>query len=89
MQRLVRGAGGAARKGKIMSETKQCVVIEEADYLDAADQFMGWCTSCQEFTRECTEPDINAGEPGYDCPKCEQNTVMGAEQALLLGEITV
>jgi len=62
-------------------------IVSEEEYQSAARDYIGWCTSCQEFTRDCTEPDINPGEEGYDCPKCEQNTVMGAEQALLLGRI--
>jgi hypothetical protein len=32
-----------------------------------------------------TEPDAE----GYDCPQCGNYTVMGAEQALLTGEIDV
>lgn len=52
-------------------------------YSDAMDDYLGWCTTCEEFTRGQTEPDAE----DYDCPKCEGNTVMGAAQALLLGEI--
>lgn len=50
---------------------------------DAIDSNTGWCTVCKQFTRECTEPDAT----GYDCPVCGQNTVMGAEEAILEGEI--
>lgn len=68
-----------------MKEKKKKVVtvIKEADYYDAVNSSMGWCTSCLKFTRECTEPDAMK----YDCPICKQLTVMGAEQALLLGLI--
>jgi len=58
--------------------------MTETEYLDACDTFQGWCTFCKEFTRDQTEPDAE----DYDCPVCEQNTVVGAEQALLLGIIT-
>jgi len=58
--------------------------VTENEYSMAARDYIGWCTSCGEFTRDCTEPDAEE----YDCPKCEQNTVMGAEQALLVGHIT-
>lgn len=57
--------------------------VAEADYADAVENYMGWCTSCKEFTRENTEPDAE----GYDCPQCEQNTVIGAEDALVHGHI--
>lgn len=65
-----------------MSEVKK---VSEAEYLHATDSYLGWCSTCGEFTREATEPDAE----GYDCPKCEGLTVMGAEQALLTGLITV
>ena len=57
--------------------------VAESDYLDATDSYTGWCTNCKEFTRDCTEPDAE----GYDCPECEKNTVIGAEDALLQGLI--
>jgi Zn finger protein HypA/HybF involved in hydrogenase expression len=53
------------------------VSLEEYEY--ATESYMGWCTTCEDFTRDCTEPDAH----DYDCPICEQNTVMGAEDALL------
>jgi Zn finger protein HypA/HybF involved in hydrogenase expression len=57
--------------------------VAEADYLSAVESYTGWCTTCKEFTREQTEPDAE----GYDCPVCEENTVIGAEDALLQGLI--
>lgn len=54
-------------------------------YREATDNYQGWCSVCEDFTRDATEPDAE----GYDCPKCEGNTVMGAEQALVVGEITI
>jgi len=59
--------------------------ITEAEYRDATNNYLGWCTGCEEFTRDNTEPDAR----GYDCPKCREYTVMGAEDAVLTGEITV
>jgi len=55
----------------------------EEEYLDAVDLYYGWCTKCNEFTRDSTEPDAEE----YDCPVCRHNTVYGAEQALILGLI--
>ena len=57
--------------------------VSEQKYLDARDSYYGWCPSCGEFTRECTEPDAE----NYDCPKCGQDVVVGADQAILLGLI--
>ncbi len=56
-----------------------------ADYIDAVNNYLGWCTNCKEFTRDSTEPDAD----GYDCPGCEQHTVLGAEQAMICMEIEV
>jgi hypothetical protein len=57
--------------------------VHPDDYEQAARDYIGWCRTCRTFTRECTEPDAD----GYDCPCCGEFTVMGAEQALLEGEI--
>jgi hypothetical protein len=58
--------------------------MTEQDYLDAVESNTGYCITCKEFTRECTEPDAE----GYDCPECGKNTVMGAEQALVCDLLT-
>ena len=63
---------------------KYFVEVEEADYHEATESYMGWCPVCKEFTRYTTEPDAE----GYDCPKCGQNEVVGAEQAFIAGLIT-
>jgi len=55
------------------------------EYEEATEGYMGWCTNCQGFTRECTEPDAH----GYDCPQCGLDNVSGAEDALLCGIIEV
>ena len=60
------------------------IQITEEMYQMAVESNSGWCTACGEFTRDNTEPDAEE----YNCPQCEENTVMGAEQALLLDEIT-
>ena len=59
--------------------------ITEDEFKDAEGYMIGWCTHCEEFTRECTESDAEE----YDCDECEQLTVYGAEQALLLGLIAI
>lgn len=55
--------------------------VDIAEYEEATESNLGWCTSCKEFTRDCTEPDAEK----YDCPACEAYTVFGAEQGLLMG----
>lgn len=59
--------------------------VSEEEYLEACDEYAGWCTCCEEFTRYHTEPDAMR----YDCPVCRGRTVYGAEQALLMGLIEI
>ena len=61
------------------------VPVSMADYRDAVESYMGWCSECRAFTRDCTEPDA----VGYDCPDCGQGGVVGAEGALLTGLIVL
>lgn len=62
------------------------VAITEAAYLEAVEAYMGFCVgTCKEFTRDMTEPDAE----GYNCPMCGEATVMGAEQALIVGQIEI
>lgn len=51
----------------------------ESEYLENRGDYIGFCTSCKEWTRDCTEPDVE----GYDCPECEENTVIGADMFLM------
>jgi hypothetical protein len=57
--------------------------MTEEDFQDACDNDEGYCTTCEEFTRDMVEPDAEE----YNCPQCEENTVCGAEQALICGLI--
>jgi Zn finger protein HypA/HybF involved in hydrogenase expression len=57
--------------------------IHEAEYAEAQESYQGWCTACKKFTRDMTEPDAE----DYDCPVCDQRTVVGAENALIMGLI--
>lgn len=60
-------------------------LVSQADYEEARELYRGFCTVCLEFTRDETEPDAHE----YDCPTCGQNTVTGAENALVEGLIEV
>ena len=59
--------------------------VKVYDYNEAVDQYLGWCTVCDDFTRDSTEGDAE----GYECSLCNENSVMGAENALLMGIITL
>lgn len=59
--------------------------VTEAAYLEAVDSYTGWCSTCEDFTRDTTEPDAE----GYDCPVCRQHSVTGAENALIAGLFTL
>ena len=52
------------------------------EHMDAMD---GYCTTCKKWTAEGVEPDAE----GYECPVCEQPTVLGAENALCHGTLDV
>jgi Zn finger protein HypA/HybF involved in hydrogenase expression len=61
------------------------VKISYDAFLDACDQYLGWCPHCVDFTREQTEPDAH----GYDCPGCDRHDVIGAQDAHLEGFIDI
>ncbi len=45
----------------------------------------GICLSCKEWTFGGVEPDASE----YLCESCEEKRVMGAEEALMMGELDV
>ena len=57
--------------------------ITEEDFREACNDYLGWCTTYNNFTRPMTETDAE----GYDCPECNNDTVVGAENALIMGLI--
>lgn len=61
------------------------VSIAMDEFEEMCESYMGFCTSCQEFTRDSTAPDAE----NYMCDECGKNTVIGAEQAMLTGKIEV
>lgn len=64
---------------------KDVTAVTMEDYIDATENYTGFCKECKEFTRDCTEPDAQ----DYDCPVCENNSVVGAEDALIMGLIDI
>jgi len=59
--------------------------VSITEYLQAVEEFLGWCDVCEKFTRSTTEPDA----AGYNCPECETPSVYGAEFAMLAGKFEI
>jgi hypothetical protein len=65
---------------------KTPIEVSEDDLRDAIEGLQGICVSCGEFGCDNTaEPDAER----YTCESCGKPTVYGAEQALLMGLITI
>ena len=60
-------------------------VMTETSFQKACDSYRGFCVKCQKFTRGETEPDAH----GYPCPRCKTDSVMGAEDAMMMGHIGI
>jgi len=71
-----------AKNGKKVRREDCRPKISERRYREACREYEGWCTACGDFTTCEVEPDA----VGYRCDCCDENTVMGAEEALLCGE---
>ena len=59
--------------------------ITENELVEAIENSQGFCTNCKSFTNDFAEPDAE----NYTCDECGQAKVFGAEQALMLGFITI
>jgi hypothetical protein len=55
------------------------------EFQDMCEEDMGYCIFCHEFTNSGVEPDAE----NYTCESCNNETVFGAEQALIMGLLTV
>lgn len=47
------------------------------------DSYAGICLACGEIQYQGVEPDAE----GYECEGCEENQVIGLEQALICGHL--
>lgn len=54
------------------------------EYNALCNQYCGICLNCEEID-DGIEPDAE----GYKCPCCDSDSVMGIEQALITGNITL
>ena len=69
-----------------MPKTKPIYSITEEEYRDYADSYAGYCIACRCVTNDSgVEPDAE----GYPCDECGLPRVMGVEQALMMGRITL
>lgn len=60
------------------------VIVSQEYYLSAAENHIGWCTTCKAFRGENLEPDSRE----CICPDCHQPTLYDAELALTAGLIS-
>ena len=58
------------------------LVMTESEYLDASENYIGYCTSCGADHTEC-EPDARRRR----CESCGKFTVSGAQELLIAGKI--
>lgn len=59
--------------------------MTESEYIEATESNLGYCRHCREFTNDFAEPDAR----NYKCEECGRMSVFGAEEALLMGLITI
>lgn len=60
--------------------------MTEQEYHNFCDNYAGYCTICDDVTRDSdTEPDAE----NYFCPDCGNDSVLGIELALLSGFIEI
>lgn len=59
--------------------------LTEAEFRMERDDYMGYCTACDDITTECVEPDAE----GYTCEVCGEACVMGLEDALIAGYVQI
>lgn len=60
--------------------------ITSSEYWDHRNEYAGYCSHCDDITQEYgVEPDAE----GYPCPVCGNKTLMGTEEAMLLGLLQI
>ena len=66
-------------------EQAKRIEITEEQYNEALNQDQGICIECKDFTKDGVEPDAE----NYECPVCEQDSVFGVPQALIMNLIFI
>ena len=59
--------------------------ISMEEYQACSEEYMGYCLDCQDFTAHQVEPDAR----NYECPKCGELRVFGAEEAMMMGDVVI
>ena len=59
------------------------ITVSEEEFREALDDSGGWCKVCHEYTTG-VEPDARK----YECPSCGAREVYGAEELLIMGDLT-
>lgn len=60
--------------------------VTMAEYRLYRNEYWGFCTACQEWTEVGgVEPDARE----YQCPVCDEATVYGADEALMMELVDV
>ena len=67
-----------------MPNPTQQIHVDESEYLEAREEYYGYCLECGEQRGEC-EPDAR----GYYCDNCGCNAVYGAEELLIMGRLFI
>ena len=67
------------------TEKNSPVSLTEEEYLDHTEAYDGLCLSCHSWTDGGCEPDAE----DYHCDECDEDAVVGAEQAMLMGKLEI
>ena len=60
------------------------ITMTEDEFREKCDEHVGVCLECGSERGEC-EPDAEK----YHCDECDENNVMGLEQALICGHVEI
>jgi hypothetical protein len=61
------------------------VPMTAAEFEAACDGYQGFCVNCKRMTSDGVEPDARK----YECERCGERTVYGAEEALFMDLIDI
>ncbi len=64
--------------------SKKTITLEEYESMTGDLEDNGFCTNCGEFQFGGCEPDARK----YKCEACDQNTVYGLEECLMMGLVS-
>lgn len=60
--------------------------ILESEFQRLDEGYAGYCIDCDEVTKDSgVEPDAE----DYRCPKCNNDGVIGMQQALIMGYVSI